>query len=180
MQNNFLSSGAIALALVAASGCTKKKPKDVPAPPTAGQQAPGTNDGYGSGNSDGSVGSAALEAARADFIARAGSDTIYFNTDRYQVDDANRATLNAQAAWLLANPNVRVTVEGHADERGTREYNLALGDRRANAAMNHLASQGVPSSRMTVVSWGKERPAATGSDERSWAQNRRSVTVLPQ
>ena len=78
---------------------------------------------------------------------------------------------------MAANPGVRVTIEGHADERGTREYNLALGDRRATAARNHLVSKGVDAGRMTVISWGKERPAATGSDEASWAQNRRAVTV---
>ena len=113
-------------------------------------------------------------------MARAGSDTIYFNTDRYELDDANRATLDAQAAWLAANPGVRVTVEGHADERGTREYNLALGERRANAAKSHLVSRGVDAGRMQVLSWGKERPTAAGSDEESWARNRRAVTVTAQ
>ena len=85
-----------------------------------------------------------------------------------------------QAQWLARYPNVRVTVEGHADERGTREYNLALGDRRANAAKNYLATRGVSPSRMTVISWGKERPMAEGSNESAWAQNRRAVTVIPE
>jgi peptidoglycan-associated lipoprotein len=75
---------------------------------------------------------------------------------------------------------VRVTLEGLADERGTREYNLALGDRRANAAKNYLQSRGIGAERMNVISWGKERPVATGSDETSWAQNRRAVTVVPE
>jgi peptidoglycan-associated lipoprotein len=75
---------------------------------------------------------------------------------------------------------VRVTIEGHADERGTREYNLALGDRRANAAKNYLQSRGIDASRMNVISWGKERPEALGSDESAWAQNRRAVTVIPE
>lgn len=180
MRNNVLSAAIMSLALLAASGCTKKKLKDVPPAPADTQQSPGSADGYGDGLSDDSVGSAALEAARADFIARAGSDTIYFSTDSFSVDASGRATLDAQAAWLVANPRVQVTVEGHADERGTREYNLALGDRRATAAMNYLAARGVAGNRMTVVSWGKERPVAQGSDESAWARNRRAVTVLPQ
>ena len=84
-----------------------------------------------------------------------------------------------QAGWLQRYPEVRVTIEGHCDERGTREYNLALGDRRANAAKNYLQSRGIDPSRMTVISWGKERPTALGSDETAWAQNRRAVTVVP-
>ena len=79
---------------------------------------------------------------------------------------------------MLANTAVRASIEGHADERGTREYNMALGERRANAARDYLISQGVPTSRLLVTSWGKERPVATGSDESAWAQNRRSVTVV--
>ena len=87
-------------------------------------------------------------------------------------------TLAAQARWLLANPNVRASIEGHCDERGTREYNQALGERRANATRDFLVSQGVPTSRLQVTSWGKERPVATGSNEEAWAQNRRAVTVI--
>ena len=122
---------------------------------------------------------AALPGSRADFLQSVPSDRVYFETDSYSVDSEDRATLDAQAAWLMRNPSVRVTIEGHADERGTREYNLALGDRRANAAKNYLVSRGVSPSRMTVISWGKERPAALGSDESAWAQNRRAVTVIP-
>ena len=179
MRNNVYSTAIMSVALFAASGCAKKKPKEIPAPPAATQGIPGSNDVYGEGL-PGEVGSASLEAARADFIARAGSDTIYFSTDSYSVDNSGRATLDAQAAWLAANPSVQVTVEGHADERGTREYNLALGDRRATAAMNYLAARGVAGNRMSVVSWGKERPVAQGSDDTAWARNRRAVTVLPQ
>ena len=119
-----------------------------------------------------------LPALQADLVAKAGSDTIYFGTDKYDLDEASKATLAAQARWLLSTPNVRASIEGHADERGTREYNLALGERRANSAKNFLIANGVPASRLTVVSWGKERPAAVGSDESAWAQNRRSVTVV--
>lgn len=119
-----------------------------------------------------------LPGAQADLIAAAGSDTIYFGTDDYGLESDSRATLQAQANWLMANPNVNASIEGHADERGTREYNLALGERRANSALEFLVAQGVPRNRLTVVSWGKERPAAIGSSEQAWAQNRRSVTVI--
>ena len=119
-----------------------------------------------------------LPALQADLVAKAGSDTIYFGTDEYSLDDASKATLAAQAQWLLANRNIRASIEGHADERGTREYNQALGERRANATRDFLLSQGVPADRMTVTSWGKERPVATGSNEEAWAQNRRAVTVI--
>ncbi|MFM5914886.1 MAG: peptidoglycan-associated lipoprotein Pal, partial [Chakrabartia godavariana] len=96
------------------------------------------------------------------------------------LDDTDRATLTRQAAWLAQYPNVNVTIEGHCDERGTREYNLALGERRANAAKNFLASLGVAPGRMSVVSFGKERPEALGSTEADWARNRRAVTVTVQ
>jgi peptidoglycan-associated lipoprotein len=119
-----------------------------------------------------------LPALQADLVAKAGSDTIYFGTDKYDIDEASRATLAAQAQWLIANPNVRASIEGHADERGTREYNQALGERRANAARDFLVSQGVPTSRLVVTSWGKERPVALGSNEEAWAQNRRAATVV--
>lgn len=119
-----------------------------------------------------------LPALQADLVAKAGSDTVYFGTDEYSLDEATKVTLVAQARWLLANPNVRASIEGHCDERGTREYNQALGERRANATRDFLVSQGVPTSRLQVTSWGKERPVATGSNEEAWAQNRRAVTVI--
>jgi peptidoglycan-associated lipoprotein len=107
-----------------------------------------------------------------------GRDTIYFDTDRYNIDSADQAALQTQAQYLAQYPNARATVEGHADERGTREYNLALGERRANAAKNYLVSLGVPAGNISTVSYGKERPKALGSTEQAWAQNRRAVTVL--
>jgi peptidoglycan-associated lipoprotein len=103
-----------------------------------------------------------------------------FETDRFNVDAEDQATLQRQAQWLARYPNARITVEGHADERGTRDYNLALGERRANAAKNYLTSIGVDASRIETVSYGKERPSALGSDEQAWAQNRRAVTVTVQ
>ena len=119
-----------------------------------------------------------MPALQADLVAKAGSDTVYFGTDEFALDEAARASLAAQARWLIANPNVRASIEGHCDERGTREYNQALGERRANAARDFLVSQGVPAARLVTTSWGKERPVATGSTEEAWAQNRRAVTVI--
>ena len=104
--------------------------------------------------------------------------TIYFDTDMFNIDAEDQGALREQANYLSQYPNVRATIEGHADERGTREYNLALGERRANAAKNYLISLGVAADRLSVVSYGKERPVALGSDEASWARNRRAVTVV--
>jgi peptidoglycan-associated lipoprotein len=108
----------------------------------------------------------------------AGRDTILFDTDMFNIDAQDQAALREQANYLAQSPNVRATIEGHADERGTREYNLALGERRANAAKNYLISLGVAGDRLAVVSYGKERPVALGSNEESWARNRRAVTVV--
>jgi len=171
-----LAATAAALAL---AGCAKKPPKMLPPPPASGTADAGMGQGPG-GPGSGGVGAAALPGSRADFIAAVPSDRVYFALDSYSIDDKDRQVLDAQAAWLARNPRVRVTIEGHCDERGTREYNLALGDRRANAAKNYLASRGVDPARMAVISYGKERPEALGSDEESWAKNRRAVTVVPE
>ena len=106
------------------------------------------------------------------------SDTVNFGTDMYDIDATARGILDSQADWLQRYPAARITIEGHCDERGTREYNLALGDRRANSAKNYLVARGIAASRITTISYGKERPLALGSDEASWAQNRRAVTVV--
>ena len=176
MNVHKLKIAGIAVALALVAGCGKKTPDQLPPAPATGDQTgtQGSTDPYGN------VSGAALPGSRADFLQNVSSDTVYFETDSYSVDSQDRAILDGQAAWLQRNPNVVVTIEGHADERGTREYNLALGDRRANAVKNYLASRGVAVSRMNVVSWGKERPVALGSDESAWAQNRRAVTVVPR
>lgn len=116
--------------------------------------------------------------SQADLRARSGTDTVLFAYDSYELDAEAKAILSRHAQWLKQNPAVRVTLEGHADERGTREYNLALGDRRANSAKNFLATQGIDLGRLSTISYGKERPAVDGSDEAAWAQNRRAVTVV--
>ena len=105
-------------------------------------------------------------------------DRIFFAYDSYSLTKAAQDTLEKQAKWLKANGSATIAIEGHADERGTREYNLALGDRRANAAKDYLMTQGISSSRVTTISFGKERPVNSGSNKKAWAQNRRSVTVL--
>lgn len=112
-----------------------------------------------------------------DFLVNVG-DRVFFGYDRYDLTSAARATLERQAQWLQRYPNRRVVVEGHADERGTREYNLALGERRANAVKNYLVAVGVSPSRVTTISYGKEQPAVLGATEAAWAQNRRGVTVV--
>ena len=104
-------------------------------------------------------------------------DRVFFAYDSYSLAASAQATLNKQAKWLKANPSVAIAVEGHADERGTREYNLALGDRRASSVKDYLMSQGISSNRISTISYGNERPVKSGSNDTAWAQNRRSVSV---
>jgi len=112
-----------------------------------------------------------------DLVVNVG-DRVFFDFDKYDLKADARKALEKQAAWMKANPSVTVVVEGHADERGTREYNLALGDRRANSVKDYLGSLGVNPSRVDTISYGKERPVATGSNEAAWSQNRRGVTKV--
>jgi peptidoglycan-associated lipoprotein len=118
-----------------------------------------------------------IPGSAEDFRVNVG-DTVHFAYNEYGVQDTDKATLQKQATWLGRYPQVRVTVEGHADERGTREYNLALGARRANAVKEYLVSLGVSTARVDTISYGKERPICTDSNESCWAQNRRGVTVV--
>ena len=110
-------------------------------------------------------------------LAKGVPDRVFFATNESLLTTKSRDTLRKQAAWLRENTNVNVVVEGHADERGTREYNLALGERRANAAKDYLMTYGISADRITVISYGKERPVDPGSNPLSWSKNRRSVTV---
>ncbi len=105
-------------------------------------------------------------------------DTVHFDYDAYAVTEEGHSVLQRQSAWLQKYPSVRVTIEGHCDERGTREYNLALGARRANAVKEYLVSLGVSAGRLETISYGKERPICTESDESCYAQNRRGVTTI--
>ena len=166
-MNKRLTLTVLLAAGLGLSACAKKAPQILPPDPGgAPSQSAGTDTG------------APTPGSQADFAATLmGQDTIYFDTDRYNIDATDQQALAAQAQWLLKYPAKRLTIEGHADERGTREYNLALGERRANAAKNYLASLGVDAARISTVSYGKERPVALGSDEESWSKNRRAVTV---
>jgi peptidoglycan-associated lipoprotein len=166
---SFKTAALILMTSAALAACAKKPPADLP--PEPGPAVATDNGG------DGTLGRA-IPGSQADFLAQMmGADTIYFDTDRYNIDSADAAALAQQAQWLSKYPAKKATLEGHADERGTRDYNLALGERRANAAKNYLVSQGIDAGRLTTVSYGKERPVAVGSDEASWAKNRRAVTV---
>ncbi|KQN25358.1 peptidoglycan-associated lipoprotein [Sphingomonas sp. Leaf33] len=171
-RTTLVLTAALAVAL---AGCAKKKPPVLPpAPVESGQTSTDPNAG---GTSTGDVGGAIVPGSQADFLRSVSSNTVLFGLDMFDIDAEARTILDTQAQWLARYPNVRITIEGHADERGTREYNLALGDRRANAAKNYLAARGISAGRISTISYGKERPAALGSDEASYAQNRRAVTV---
>ena len=173
MLTKTMTAALLASALVLAGCAGKRKTTDLPPPPPAASEAP-----TGTAAEPAPVTSGTVPGSQEDLIARAGSDRVFFGFDSHEVDGEARETLTRQAAWLRDNPSVRVTIEGHADERGTREYNLALGDRRATSVKNALAALGVPASRMSTISYGKERPAVAGSDEEAYAQNRRAVTMV--
>ena len=112
-----------------------------------------------------------------EYLASGVPDRVFFATNETVLTTASRETLRKQATWLRKNPSVNVVLEGHADERGTREYNLALGERRANSAKDYLMTYGISSNRVSVISYGKERPVDSGSTPLSWSKNRRSVSV---
>ena len=112
-----------------------------------------------------------------EYLASGVPDRVFFATNESVLTTASRDTLRKQAAWLRKNPDINVVLEGHADERGTREYNLALGERRANSAKDYLMTYGISSNRVSVISYGKEGPVDSGSNPLAWSKNRRSVTV---
>jgi len=169
-----LTTTLLTAAALASLGACAHKPKQLPPPPVDNSAGLNTPPPVTAGNGDGAI----TPGSDADFRRSVSSNTVLFGLDQSDIDAEARAILDSQATWLQRFPQVRATVEGHADERGTREYNLALGDRRANAAKNYLVARGIDPSRLTTISYGKERPVALGSDESSWAQNRRSVTVV--
>ena len=166
----------VACAMLAIAGCSKKRPATLPPAPLNDQGPAQPPAPYDRGGAQGN--GAVTPGSDADFRRSVTSNTVNFGVDMSDVDSQARVILDNQAEWLARYPNVRITLEGHCDERGTREYNLALGDRRANAAKNYLAAKGVSPARISTISYGKERPIATGSDEASWAQNRRAVTIV--
>jgi len=149
----------------------------------SGDSASGSSTGSSTGSATASAASssssttAATQMSDAEKLAQVGN-TVYFGFDSSELDDEAQATLDRQAAFLNVNPTMVVIIEGHADERGTREYNLALGDRRAVSVRDYLLAKGLNAARIRTVSYGKERPSVVGSNEDSWAKNRRAATVL--
>ena len=160
--SNYLKIAAVGAALLV-SACTSNPAAVETAPPPVSNTTTTT--------------SSIVPGSAEDLRVNVG-DTVHFDYDAYAVTDEGRATLQRQAAWLAKYPSVRITVEGHCDERGTREYNLALGARRANAVKEYLVSLGISSGRLDTISYGKERPICTESDESCYAQNRRGVSTI--
>ena len=165
-----LTLATILASTMVLAGCSKKEtaPEDLPPPPMTATPAPTAGPGS----------NVIQPGSNADFLAQmSGRNVIYFDTDKFDVDATDAAALRTQAEWLKRYPAKRATIEGHSDERGTRDYNLALGERRANSAKNYLVSIGIEAGRLNTVSYGKERPVALGSNEQAWAQNRRAATI---
>ena len=161
---------AVLSAALMLGACTHKQeaaataPPPAPPPPqAAARPAPVT--------------SSIIPGSEQDFKVNVG-DTVHFAYNEYSVQDTDKSTLSKQASWLSRYPSIKLTIEGHCDERGTREYNLALGARRANAVKEFLVAQGVSAARLETVSYGKERPICTESNDDCWAQNRRGVSVI--
>jgi peptidoglycan-associated lipoprotein len=159
-------SMALLLGLFLLLAACSSAPEPAPGPQPLGPGGPG---GIGLAS--------ATPGSQQDLDASAG-DRVFFAFDRSDISPEARQTLSRQADWLRRYPNVTVTIEGHCDERGTREYNLALGERRAQAVKNVLVALGIPAGRISTISYGKERPAVVGSTEDAYAQNRRAVTVV--
>lgn len=165
----FFSKTAVMLLVLTTAACTN--------PDRFGGGAGGAGGADGAGLNGGVPGSASDPSSPLFFNQTIG-DRVLFAVDTSTITPEGRAILDGQAQWLLTNADYRAVVEGHADEQGTREYNLALGQRRANAVREYLVSRGVPAARLQVTSYGKERPIQVCSNESCYAQNRRAVTVL--
>jgi len=156
---------AVAGALVMLAACSSNPPPDA----GAGGLGPG---------GPGGISSSRVGPGSQQDLAQTAGDRVFFDYDRADITPEGQEILRRQAAWLKRYSNVAVTIEGHTDERGTREYNLALGERRAQAVKNVLVALGIPAPRVQTISYGKERPAVPHSDDSSYAQNRRAVTVV--
>lgn len=175
-MTKFALVGLVALSMAACAprrpvqGATPDDTSYVPNNPV--YPGPGTG-----GIEGGNVGGGGAPGSQQDFVVNVG-DRVYFDLDSYQVAVEAYPRLDAQAQWLMRYPQVTVRIEGNADERGTREYNLALGARRAESIRNYLIQRGVPAGRIDTISFGKERPIAPGSSEDSWARNRNGHTAI--
>jgi peptidoglycan-associated lipoprotein len=168
-MNTRIATSLLLASTIALAACSKKPPEDLPPPPVETATPTPTPGPTGP-----------MVGSQQHFIDAVGmaNTVVYFDTDMFNIDAEDSAKLQVQARYFSQYPNLTFTIEGHCDERGTREYNLALGERRANAAKNYLASIGIPASRIQTVSYGKERPVALGSNEAAWAQNRRAATIV--
>ena len=170
MTNRFL----ILIAAIGLLAACETAPKD--SGDAAGSAASSSSSSTASSSSSASD-SGAAEMTKAEELTSIG-DTVFFDYDSSALSDEAKATLAAQAAFLAANPSITIVVEGHCDERGTREYNLALGERRASAARDYLVAQGVNAARVKTISYGKERPSFIGSNPYAYSKNRRSVSII--
>jgi peptidoglycan-associated lipoprotein len=168
---------AIALLTVSVAACSSTDDAATDGATTVGERTDGPLDGTGVYGANGSVDGSVVPGSQQDLATNVG-DRVFFAYDSTDLAPEATDTLTRQVEWLNRYPNLQITIEGHSDERGTREYNIALGDRRATAVKNFLTSAGVPASRINTISYGKERPAVVGSDASSWAQNRRGVTTV--
>lgn len=167
-----------ALGLLLLAGCSSSPDTASGAAAGGAGAGPGAPGAGGVSSSElGGPGGSVTPGSQQDLEVNVG-DRVFFAFDSAVLDDGARQTLQRQATWLQQFPSVSATIEGHADERGTREYNLALGDRRATAVKNYLVALGVAADRLRTISYGKERPADPGHDETAWALNRRAVTVV--
>ena len=164
--SKILKFAALSAALMVGACTTKQEVAATPPPPMAPQAPPAPPQAPG-----------IVPGSVQDFKVNVG-DTVHFAYNEYNVEDQDKSTLQKQATWLNRYPGVQITIEGDCDERGTREYNLALGARRANAVKEYLVSLGVNTARLQTVSYGKERPICTESNEDCWAQNRRGVSTI--
>jgi peptidoglycan-associated lipoprotein len=189
-----LAFSVLLVAAVALSGCAKRPATTQAAapaptgaatstaatPPSGTATAQPTTPGGGSGATGGGTATPApaptapARPVPKDFAAVADLADVFFDFDKYDIRPADAKTLDSNASWLKSNPNHLVLIEGHCDERGTNEYNLALGERRAKSTMNYLVSQGVQANRITIISYGEERPQCTEKTEACWAKNRRA------
>jgi len=173
------TKAAILITVALAAACAKKpKPANLPPPPPPPAAQPVTPENTTSPADTGAVRSSTAPGSAEDFKANTQGTEVHFAYDSYELDGPARTILDSQSTWLAKYPSTRITVEGHADERGTREYNLALGERRANAVKTYLSGKGFASANIATISYGKERPEAEGSNEEAYAQNRRAATDI--
>lgn len=177
MKTSPLRLLVVGAAVAAMAACAPRPAPEGATDPNAGQPSAPAYPTAPTGPVQGGNVGAATPGSEQDFVVNVG-DRVYFDLDSYDVKSDAYPRLDAQAAWLQRYPNVRIRIEGNADERGTREYNLALGARRAESVRTYLVERGVPAGRIDTISYGKERPIAEGSSEDAWARNRNAHTAI--